>query len=74
MFLYIDSKLHKGRSNVVAAKDYLSTSPVKGVKRAGKGMSLGTKGGVIVGVKSVQALKLMMMRGWPMRQTILITL
>ena len=28
------------------------SSPVKGVKSAGKGMSLGTKGGVIVGVKS----------------------
>ena len=51
MFLYIDSKLHKGRSNVVATKDYLSTSPVKDVKPAGKGMSLGTKGGVIVGVE-----------------------
>ena len=51
MFLYIDSKLHKGRSNVVAAKDCLGVSPVKGVKSAGKGMNLGTKGGVIVGVK-----------------------
>jgi len=51
MFLYLDSKLHKGRSNVVASPDVLRVSPVAKVKPVGKGQGIGTKGGVVVGVK-----------------------